>query len=67
MMDCKCGRPASYEQECRDCYEDRLRHESRDAHDRDMLCVVERMIQKHRCQVRLPKNYGVAKCSTQLA
>lgn len=52
-LHCKCGNTADYWKECRDCYEDRMRHEQRDDYYRDTSVITRRMLAKERCQMRL--------------
>lgn len=54
---CSCGKPAYYKEECRDCYENRLRREARDNYDQDIHVITKRQLAKERCCVRLKKNY----------
>ncbi len=54
---CECGKAVAYASECRDCYENRLRRESRDAYDQDTHVRTKMMLHKERCRVRLHKNY----------
>ena len=56
MNTCKCGKLKDYGDLCRDCYEDKLRHEAIDAYDQNSNVVYRRYERKERCKVR-PLNY----------
>ena len=54
---CECGRQSLYGKKCRECHEDELRREARDALDNDPSVRAKKMLHKERCRVRLPINY----------
>lgn len=60
-MKCQCGQPTMYKEECRDCYENRLRREARDEYDRNIEVRLRRMIQKEWCNVRRHRTSEVPK------
>ena len=64
-MKCECGKLADYGKECRDCYEQRIRHEATDAYDRDSKVRARMMLHKERCRRRMYKNYEGAVLPSQ--
>lgn len=56
-MECSCKKPATHDGKCRDCYEDKLRKEVRDAYAADSSVRIKMMLHKERCRMRLRKNY----------
>ena len=54
---CECGRQSLYGKKCRECYEDQMRMEGRDALDNDTSVRTKMMLHKERCRVRLLSNY----------
>ena len=51
-MNCTCGKPRMYGDECRGCYENRLRHQARDAYDKHGEIMWKRIEQRDRCRAR---------------
>ena len=56
-MKCKCGQESMYKEECRQCYEDRIRRQVIDEYDQDTKVRMRMVMHKERCKVRMYKNY----------